>query len=67
MSAAFASNSNETRKVRPDLPEVEIALDMVVLARRRVMRWQQGKIAEIINKGKKEHFNVSVCVFLLIS
>ncbi|XP_043993287.1 histone-lysine N-methyltransferase SETDB1-B-like isoform X2 [Gambusia affinis] len=50
VSAAFASNSNETRKVRPDLPEVEIALDMVVLARRRVMRWQQGKIAEIINK-----------------
>lgn len=62
VSAAFASNSNETRKERPDFPEIAIALDMVVLARRRVMRWQQGKIVEIINKGKEEHFNVSVCV-----
>ncbi|XP_032408273.1 histone-lysine N-methyltransferase SETDB1-B-like [Xiphophorus hellerii] len=50
VSAAFASNSNETRKERPDFPEMAIALDMVVLARRRVMRWQQGKIVEIINK-----------------
>ncbi|XP_054886229.1 histone-lysine N-methyltransferase SETDB1-B-like isoform X2 [Poeciliopsis prolifica] len=50
VSAVFASNSNETRKVRPDLPEVEIGLDMEVLARRRIMRWQQGKIVEIINK-----------------
>ncbi|KAM4729182.1 histone-lysine N-methyltransferase SETDB1-B-like [Anableps anableps] len=50
VSSAFASNSSETRKVRPDLPEVEITLDMVVLARRRAMRWQRGKIVEIINK-----------------
>lgn len=50
VSSAFASNSNETRKVRPDVPEVEITVDMVVLARRRAMRWQRGKITEIINK-----------------
>uniref|UniRef100_A0A096LSK7 Tudor domain-containing protein n=1 Tax=Poecilia formosa TaxID=48698 RepID=A0A096LSK7_POEFO len=50
VSAAFASHSNETRNVRPDLPEPEIKLDMVVLARRRVTRWQRGKIVEIINK-----------------
>ncbi|MED6274596.1 hypothetical protein CHARACLAT_017989 [Characodon lateralis] len=50
VSSAFASNSNETRKVRPDLPEVEITLNMAVLARRRAMRWQRGKIVEIINK-----------------
>ncbi|XP_008427642.1 histone-lysine N-methyltransferase SETDB1-B-like isoform X3 [Poecilia reticulata] len=47
---AFASHSNETRNVRPDLPEAEITLDMVVLARRRVTRWQRGKIVEIIKK-----------------
>ncbi|XP_008427639.1 histone-lysine N-methyltransferase SETDB1-B-like isoform X1 [Poecilia reticulata] len=50
VSAAFASHSNETRNVRPDLPEAEITLDMVVLARRRVTRWQRGKIVEIIKK-----------------
>lgn len=65
VSSAFASNSNETRKVRPDVPEVEITVDMVVLARRRAMRWQRGKITEIINKGKEEQlhtFNESNCV-----
>ncbi|XP_038135205.1 histone-lysine N-methyltransferase SETDB1-B-like [Cyprinodon tularosa] len=37
-------------KIRPDLPEEEIKVDMVVIARRRPMRWQRGKIVEIIRK-----------------
>ncbi|XP_038154979.1 histone-lysine N-methyltransferase SETDB1-B-like [Cyprinodon tularosa] len=50
VSSAFASHSSETRKVRPDLPELEITVNMTVLARRRAMRWQRGKILEIINR-----------------
>ncbi|PWA15101.1 hypothetical protein CCH79_00008662, partial [Gambusia affinis] len=37
-------------KIRPDLPEEEINVDMMVIARRRPMRWQRGKIVEIITK-----------------
>uniref|UniRef100_A0A1A7XWZ4 Uncharacterized protein n=1 Tax=Iconisemion striatum TaxID=60296 RepID=A0A1A7XWZ4_9TELE len=48
VSSAFAHSSNETTKVRPDLPEVEVTVDMMVLARRRAMRWQRGKIVEIV-------------------
>ncbi|XP_041866620.1 histone-lysine N-methyltransferase SETDB1-B-like isoform X2 [Melanotaenia boesemani] len=49
-SSAFAHSSSETTKVRPDLPEVELKLDMVVLARKRAMRWQRGKIVEVVTK-----------------
>ncbi|MEQ2285484.1 hypothetical protein AMECASPLE_032285 [Ameca splendens] len=37
-------------KIRPDLPDEEIIVDMMVIARRRPMRWQRGKIVEIITK-----------------
>ncbi|KAM4539138.1 histone-lysine N-methyltransferase SETDB1-A isoform 1-T2 [Odontesthes bonariensis] len=46
----FAHCSHETSKIRPDLPEEDIKLDMMVLARRRPMRWQRGKIVEIVTK-----------------
>ncbi|XP_060948666.1 histone-lysine N-methyltransferase SETDB1-B-like [Limanda limanda] len=37
-------------KVRPNLPEEEVKVDMVVLARRRAMTWKRGKILEIVTK-----------------
>lgn len=47
ISSAFAYSASETTKVRPDLPEEEVSLDMIVLARRKTQRWQRGKILEI--------------------
>lgn len=41
-------------KIRPDLPDEEINVDMMVIARRRPMRWQRGKIVEIITKGEMQ-------------
>ncbi|XP_061597752.1 histone-lysine N-methyltransferase SETDB1-B-like [Cololabis saira] len=45
-----AHSSRETTKVRPNLPQEEIKVDMMVIARRRPMRWQRGKVVEIITK-----------------
>ncbi|XP_011482718.1 histone-lysine N-methyltransferase SETDB1-B isoform X2 [Oryzias latipes] len=39
--------NNETKIIRPDLPEKEILPGMMVIARRRAMEWKRGKIAEI--------------------
>ncbi|XP_068431799.1 histone-lysine N-methyltransferase SETDB1-B-like [Clinocottus analis] len=50
ISSAFAHCSNETTKSRPDLPEVEINVNMVVLARRRSMKWHRGKIIDTVTK-----------------
>ncbi|XP_013860509.1 histone-lysine N-methyltransferase SETDB1-A [Austrofundulus limnaeus] len=50
VSSAFAHSSTETTKVRPDLPEVEVKVGMTVLARRRAMLWQRGKVLEIVTK-----------------
>ena len=68
VSAVFAHSSAETTKVRPDFPEVELKLDMTVLARRRAMRWQRGKIVEIVTKGKREGGKKSLkdIVYLLL-
>ncbi|XP_019957985.1 histone-lysine N-methyltransferase SETDB1-A [Paralichthys olivaceus] len=60
-AASTSSNNNGTEmvpivgfdpdtKVRPNLPEVELKVDMVVLARKRPMMWQRGKIVEIVTK-----------------
>ncbi|XP_069032783.1 histone-lysine N-methyltransferase SETDB1-B-like [Embiotoca jacksoni] len=50
ISSAFAHSSNETTKVRPNLPEEEVKVDMMVLAKKRTMRWQRGKILDIVTK-----------------
>ncbi|XP_071355737.1 histone-lysine N-methyltransferase SETDB1-B-like isoform X1 [Trachinotus anak] len=50
ISSAFAYCSHEITKVRPNLPEEEVKVDMVVLARKRPMRWQRGKIVEMVTK-----------------
>ncbi|KAG8005248.1 Histone-lysine N-methyltransferase SETDB1-B [Nibea albiflora] len=50
ISSAFAHCSEEITKVRPNLPDEDVRVDMMVLARRRHMRWQWGKIVEIITK-----------------
>ncbi|XP_054620354.1 histone-lysine N-methyltransferase SETDB1-A-like isoform X2 [Dunckerocampus dactyliophorus] len=49
-SSVFAYTPHETVKVRPDLPEEEIKVDMVVLARKKNLRWQRGKVVEIVTK-----------------
>ncbi|XP_062292527.1 histone-lysine N-methyltransferase SETDB1-B-like isoform X1 [Scomber scombrus] len=49
-SSAFGHSSHETTKIRPDLPEEEVKVDMMVLTRKRRMRWQRGKIVEIVAK-----------------
>lgn len=49
-SSAFAHCSHGTARSRPSLPEEEVKVDMGVLARRRPMRWQRGKILEILTK-----------------
>ncbi|XP_031722195.1 histone-lysine N-methyltransferase SETDB1-B-like isoform X1 [Anarrhichthys ocellatus] len=50
ISSVFAHCSNETTKVRPNLPEVEVIVDTVVLARKRTMRWQRGKILDMVTR-----------------
>ena len=53
-SSAFGHSSHETTKIRPDLPEEEVKVDMMVLTRKRRMRWQRGKVVEIVAKGKEK-------------
>lgn len=50
ISSAFGHCSNETTKLRPNLPEEEIKVDMMVLARKRSMKWQRGKIVDMVTK-----------------
>lgn len=50
ISTAFAHCSNETLNVRPNLPEEEVKVDMMVVARKKPMKWQRGKIMEIVTK-----------------
>ena len=56
VSSAFSHSSSETTKIRPNLPEEEVNVDMIVLAKRGPMRWQRGKIVDIITKGKNLFF-----------
>ncbi|XP_028317198.1 histone-lysine N-methyltransferase SETDB1-B-like [Gouania willdenowi] len=50
VSSAFSNVDQETTTARPDLPEPELTVDMVVLARKRPMKWLQGKIVELVVK-----------------
>lgn len=50
VSSAVAHCSHETTKTRPNLPEEEVTVDMIVLAKKKYMRWQRGKIVEILTK-----------------
>ncbi|XP_039977151.1 histone-lysine N-methyltransferase SETDB1-A isoform X2 [Xiphias gladius] len=59
ISSAFAHSSYETTKVRPNLPEGEVKVDMMVLARKGPMRWQRGKIVEIVTKDGRLKYKVS--------
>ncbi|KAM7384472.1 hypothetical protein PAMA_011697 [Pampus argenteus] len=49
-SSAFGHCSHETTKIRPNLPEEEVKVDMMVLARKKPLRWQRAKIVEIVTK-----------------
>lgn len=37
-------------KVRPKLPELEVSVDMTVIARKKPLRWERGKVVEIVTK-----------------
>ncbi|TNN59953.1 Histone-lysine N-methyltransferase SETDB1-B [Liparis tanakae] len=50
ISSAFAHCSNETTKSRPNLPEEEVTVNTVVLGRKKSMRWQRGKILDIVTR-----------------
>ncbi|XP_026156152.1 histone-lysine N-methyltransferase SETDB1-B-like [Mastacembelus armatus] len=59
ITSAFAHCSHETTNVRPDIPQEEVKVDMMVLARKRPMKWQRGKITEIITKGGRIKYRIS--------
>ena len=50
--SALCQSSDEANKT-PPVPQ-EVSVNMDVLARRRAMSWQRGKIKEILTKGKKK-------------
>ncbi|XP_026045617.1 histone-lysine N-methyltransferase SETDB1-B-like isoform X3 [Astatotilapia calliptera] len=50
ISSVFGHSSKEIITARPEAQKDELKLNMVVLARRRPMRWQQGKIVEIVTR-----------------
>ncbi|XP_061601915.1 histone-lysine N-methyltransferase SETDB1-B-like isoform X2 [Cololabis saira] len=58
VSSVFGHCSKETNNVRPDLPEVQITVDMMVLARKRAMRWQRGKVMDIVLKDGRLKYKV---------
>ncbi|XP_061738148.1 histone-lysine N-methyltransferase SETDB1-B-like [Nerophis ophidion] len=49
-SSVFAYTPQETLKSRPELPEEEIKVDMVVLAKKKNLRWHRGQIVEVVIK-----------------
>lgn len=54
ISSVFGHSSKEIITARPEAQKDELKLNMVVLARRRPMRWQRGKIVEIVTRGKRK-------------
>lgn len=37
-------------KARPKLPEPEVKVDMTVIARKKPLRWERGKVVEVVTK-----------------
>lgn len=52
LPAAFGHCSREASKIHSELAKEDVKVDMMVLARRRPLKWKRGKIVEIITKGK---------------
>ncbi|XP_004073839.1 histone-lysine N-methyltransferase SETDB1-B [Oryzias latipes] len=50
-SSAFGHCSRETSKIPSALAKEEVRVDMMVLARRRPLKWKRGKMVEIITKA----------------
>ncbi|XP_072304126.1 histone-lysine N-methyltransferase SETDB1-B-like [Eucyclogobius newberryi] len=42
--------NTENTKARPKLPEPEVKVDMMVIARKKPLRWERGKVLEIVTK-----------------
>lgn len=45
-----SQGNSDSIKIQPKLPEEEITVDMMVIARKKPLRWERGKIVEIITK-----------------
>lgn len=52
--STLCQSFDEAAKAPPRVPQGEISVNMNVLARRKAMDWQQGKVMEIITKGKEK-------------
>ncbi|XP_030003010.1 histone-lysine N-methyltransferase SETDB1-B-like isoform X2 [Sphaeramia orbicularis] len=50
ITSSLATYSNEITRTSAEVPQQEISMDMTVLARKKCMRWQRGKIVEIIRR-----------------
>ncbi|XP_024154309.1 histone-lysine N-methyltransferase SETDB1-B isoform X1 [Oryzias melastigma] len=48
--SAFGHCSREASKIHSELAKEDVKVDMMVLARRRPLKWKRGKIVEIITK-----------------
>ncbi|XP_020788482.1 histone-lysine N-methyltransferase SETDB1-B-like [Boleophthalmus pectinirostris] len=46
----LSQGNTENTKARPELPEPEIKVDMMVIARKKPLRWERGKVLEIVTK-----------------
>ncbi|KAL6099594.1 uncharacterized protein ACO6RY_01384 [Pungitius sinensis] len=47
----ISSVASAATAIRPNLPEEELKVDMVVLARKQTMRWQRGKILDLVTRA----------------
>ncbi|XP_044028956.1 histone-lysine N-methyltransferase SETDB1-A-like isoform X2 [Siniperca chuatsi] len=48
--STLCQSTDKATKTLPSVPQGEIRVNMNVLARRKVMSWQQGKVMEIVTK-----------------
>lgn len=60
--SALSQSSDGATKVTPNVLLQEIRVNMNVLARKSSMSWKQGKVIEIVTKGKKKKQNKICCV-----
>ncbi|KAM4725045.1 uncharacterized protein FYW61_013303 isoform 2-T2 [Anableps anableps] len=56
---AASQQSSKTTNAPPSVPKGEIKLNMYVLARKKYLCWQRGKVAEIITKDGKVKYKIT--------
>lgn len=50
ITSSLATYANEITRTSTNVPQQEITVNMMVLARKKCMRWQRGKVVEIITR-----------------